>query len=322
VASKIYLYPSLSDEERYGLKVLKKGWSLYYHNSEEELTELKYKPAEIDSSLNCIETDGIWDADNFDLCMSNKIVLNHYRGLFGPAGIACRNAKLGLSVIWSSADSRQRGSIKCGEFGVCDSDYNTEADTTSVEMQIDVDFLPAKIRGDVELSTVIYIAEPGTPDKSEKHLANEAGLILGETDSFVLRLDGTGTLFPVFEVFDTDRPLWYVDCDWLDPLSDSFEQSVSININKAHKNYRYIDQTQKSFCKQLLIEVMSAAVCCIVEEARNSAYWDQITGDETQEHGSVAEAIRYFQDALGWDLSSPLTLSESARSFFDRRMAD
>ena len=322
MATQLFLYPSLTDAERYGLKVLSRGWSLSYHNLQGEMTELNYRPSEISSSLNFVETDGVWDADNSDLCLSNRIVLKCYRGLFGPSGIACRNAELGVSVIWSSVESRQRGSVRAGSFRVDDADFRTEADLTSAEIQIDLDFPPASLRGDVSFSVVLYIADAGDAAGDEKHLANENGFILGEISSFTLRLDGNGSLFPIFEVSEKDKPLWYVSCDWLDPISDSFSESVSININKAHRNYKYLDQSDKAFCKQLLVEVMASAVCSIVEEARNTQYWEQIIGDELPEHGSVAEAIRYFQDSLGWNLSSPVALSESARSFFDGRMTD
>ena len=322
MAAQVFLYPSLSNEKNYGLELLNKGWSVYYHNSDNELTALDYKPVEINNSINCIETDGKWDADTCDLILNNRIVLKQFRGLFGPDGIACRSAKLGISVIWTSTDSRQRGSVKADTFCVADADYETEDDQTSKEIELNLEFLAASLRGDVTLSVVVYIEEPGTPFADEKHLANENGFILGTIDTFTLRLDGTGSLFPVFEVYEQDKPLWYVRCDWVDPLSDSFSESVSININTAHKDYKYIDQTQNSFCKQLLVETMAAAVCCIVEEVRNTAYWDQIIGDESHEQGSVAEAIRYFKDTLGWDLSSPLLVSESARLFFDRRMHD
>ena len=322
MAGQLFLYPTITNEENYGLKVLNKGWSVYYHNAENELIELDYKPVELNDRINYIETDGLWDADSCDILLSNRIVLTDFRNLFGSSGIACKNAKLGVSAIWTSADSRQRSSVAGGVFNVTEEDYKTEDDLTSVEIDLDVAFPKAALKGDVNVSVVIYIAEPGIPEYDEMHLANEYGFILGTIDSFTLKLDGNGSLFPVFEVYETDKPLWYVRCDWLDPLSNAFSESVSININTAHKNYKYIDQTQKTFCKQLLIETMSAAVCCIIEEARNSAFWDQIISDESQESGSVAEAIQYFQNTLEWDLTSPLTVSESARKYFDRRMVD
>ena len=185
---------------------------------------------------------------------------------------------------------------------------------------MEIFFSDAKLRGDVNFSTVLYIAQSGTPEEDETHLANEEGFIIGELDSFDLKLEGSGSLFPVFEVFEAEQPLWYVRCDWTDPVSDSFADTVSININTAHKNYKYIDRMQKTFCSQLLVEVMSSALCCIIEKIRSENYLEQILGDEDMEHGSVGEAVRYFSNTLGWDFSTPDKLSLSTRKFFDRRI--
>ena len=316
----MFLYPSVPDADAYGMKVLNKGWSVFYHNRDNELTELNYKPADLNNKVNCIETDGLWEADKSGLVICNHIAITRFRNLFGPAGVACRNAKIGVSAVWTSPESRQRGAVKGSEFCLTEGDFETAEDRSSCETELMVEFRRPSLRGEVTVSVILYIAEPGTPGPDEKHLANEKGLILGTIDTFTLLLDGNGSLFPVYEVYEPDKPLWYVRCDWIDPLTDSFSETVSININKAHKDFKYIDQTQNTFCKQLLTETMAAAVCCIIEEARNSEFWDQITDDESHEHGSVAEAIKYFQDTLKWDLASPLSLSESVRSFFDGRI--
>ena len=116
--------------------------------------------------------------------------------------------------------------------------------------------------------------------------------------------------------------MWYVRCDWTDPLSDPFAESVSINLNTAHKNYKFIDRTQKTFCAQLLVEVMSSALCCIIEKIRSEKYLDQILSDDEVESGSVGEVVRYFANTLEWDFSTPDKLSLSTRKFFDGRLAD
>lgn len=321
MAAPIFLYPTLTDEMKENIFQAKK-YAVFYNNNEHNEKELEYEAAEVSSSINCLKTDGIWSADKYNLRIKRTIAIRKFRCLFGPDGIACRNARLGLSLLWTSTDSRQRGAESVMSFAISKKAYEEKHDHSFEESEIDITFPKAKLRGDVTFSIILYIAESGTPEEDEIHLANEEGFILGIFDSFILRLDGTGSLFPVYEAPEHDKPLWYVRCDWTDPLSDSFSESVSININTAHKNYRLIDRTQKTFCSQLLIEVMSSALCCIIEKVRSEKYLEQILGDEEMEQGSVGEVIRYFSDALGWDLSSPDTLSISTRKFFDERVTD
>ena len=321
MATPIFLYPSLTDDMKEGVFQAKK-YSFSYMDDDGFENDLEYEELEVNSSINCLKTNGIWSAEKYNLCIRREIALKHYRKLFGSDGIACQNAKLGLSVVWTSPDSRQRGAEPIMVFGVDQEQLKEKQDHTFAAGEIDFEFPRAKIRGDINFSVILYIAESGTPTEEEYHLANEAGLVLGEFDSFMLRIDGTGSLFPIFEIGDKEKPLWEVRCDWTDPMSDGFSEAVSININTAHKSYKYIDRKNKAFCAQLLVEVMSSALCCIIEKLRSEKYLDQILGDDELEAGSVGEAVRYFENTLEWDFSTPDKLSLSARKFFDGRLRD
>lgn len=321
MAAPIFLYPSLTDEIKEGMYQAQK-FAFSYTDKEGFERELGYEASEMSTSVNCLRTDGVWSADQYNLLVRRSIALRKYRKLFGPEGLACRNALLGLSAVWTSPDSRQRGAKPIMVFGVSEEQYSDRRDHTFAEGEIDFEFAVAQIRGDVKISIVLYIAEAGMPTSEETHLANEEGFVLGEFDSFMLRIDGTGSLFPIYEVYEKDMPLWHVRCDWTDPVSDSFSESVSININTAHKNYKYVDRRQKTFCQQLLVEVMSSALCCIIEKIRSEKYLDQILGEDEMEPGSVGEVVRYFANTLEWDLSTPDKLSLSTRKFFDGRLAD
>ena len=319
MANTIFLYPSLTDNLKEGIFQAKK-YTIYYVDKDGSEKELGYDVFDAGSTLNCLKTDGVWSVDENNLCIRRAVALKKFKKLFGPDGIACRNATIGVSVIWTSPDSRQRGAKSVLTISISKEDLAEEKDHTFAEGELEIDFSDARLRGNVNFSTVLYIANAGTPEENEAHLANEEGFILGELDSYDLRLEGTGSLFPVFEVYEADQPLWYVRCDWTDPVSDSFAETVSININTAHKNYKYIDRTQKTFCSQLLVEVMSSALCCIIEKIRSENYLEQILGDDEMERGSVGEAVRYFSSTLGWDFSTPDKLSLSTRKFFDRRI--
>ena len=100
-------------------------------------------------------------------------------------------------------DSKQRGVIPIGEI------ENSQRD---LEFELNYEFSEAQLRGSVEFSTIIYLKEAGTPLWGEEHLANQYGCILGELDNkFVIRLDGNGSVFPMYEIHEPGQPLWYVN---------------------------------------------------------------------------------------------------------------
>lgn len=312
MADNVLLYPSLNDELMKRVRFQNKKFVFFYTDKDEMERELQAEPVEAMSSIYAIKDDsGEWDQDRDNFGVKRKYCLRTFQCLFGPAGIACRNAVLGLAIVWTSSDSKQRGIIPVGTFT-----YKDQLLDVSVEKQ----FGRAQLRGLVDFTTVLYVAEAGIPQNDELHLANENGYLLGELETFTIKLDGKGSTFPVFEVSESGQPLWYVKCDWIDPTTDAFSDCVSINLNTAHKNYKYIDRTQSSYNNQLLAEIMAGAITIIIEKLRPTAYWDQITGNDSLEEGSVGKAVYYFAETLGWDLSTPEAVSLSARKFFDQRM--
>lgn len=318
MAKPVFLYPTLNDELKKGI-FKAKDYTFSYINKYGEEQELKYEKNDIGISSYSLKTDGVWNLDNNDLHIRRSIAIEKYKKLFGPDGIACEDAVLGVSVVWTSPDSRQRGSKPIMTIDLKEENFFDIHDQTFKEGEINISFKSGRIREEINLSIILYIAQSGTPKHDETHLANEEGFTLGELDSFCLKLEGSGSLFPIFEVYEPNRPLWYVKCGWTDPIFDSFSETVSLNINTAHKNYIYINQQNKLFCPQLLVEVLSAALCCIIEKLRSEKYIDQILGEDKMEHGSVGEAVRYFADTLGWNLSTPEELSLSIRNFFNER---
>lgn len=313
MTNDILLYPSLNEDFISKIRFQKQKFNFYYTDKDDEEYELLDEPLEALSSIYCIKDEnGVWTQDDNNLCLRRKYCLRTFQCLFGENGIACTDAKLGLAIQWTSSDSRQRGVIRIGEFGSTDQIMEAEAEKQ---------FGKAQLRGVVNFTTVMYIAEAGHPRDDEQHLANTNGYILGVLDNYAIKLDGSSSTFPVFEVSEPGQPLWYVKCDWLDPTADAFSESVSINLNTAHKNYAYIDRTQKQFDNQLLAEIMASAITLIIEKVRlEPGYWDQIVQGNDLEQGSVGQAIYYFQDTLEWDLSTPDSVSLCARKFFDQRM--
>ena len=313
MANDIMLFPSLNDDLLSRIRFQKQRFRFFYTDSDDEEYDLIDEPLDSFSSLYGIKDEnGTWTQDDNNLCFRRKYCLRTFQCLFGENGIACHNARLGLAIQWTSSDSRQRGVVTVGDFGV---------DDRIMEREVEKRFSKAQLRGKVSFTTVLYIAKKGTPNENENHLANEVGYILGELDAYNIKLDGNSSVFPVYEVTEPGQPLWYITCDWTDPTVDDFSDCVSINLNKSHKNYSFIDRNSKNFDSQLLIEIMASAITLVIEKARSeTGYWDQIIQGDDLNDGSVGQAIFYFKDTLEWDLDSPEKVSLSARKFFDKRM--
>lgn len=312
MAANISLFPIINDELLGKIRFQASPYEMYYVREDQEF-QLRTEEVESSATIHkLIDEEGIWSPDDYSLCIKRRYSLRTYQCLFGENGIACKNATLGLALMWTSADSKQRGVIPIGDV------TNSLKD---LELSLNYEFGLAQLRGLVEFTTVIYIKNAGTPLWDEGHLANEYGCLLGELDRFIIKLDGTGSVFPMYEVSEPGQPLWYVKCDWDDPTYERFSECVSININTAHKNYKYLDKTKRTYDEQLLKEVMASALIIIITKLKEQEnYWDATTTGEDLQSGSVSEAINYFINSLEWDVSTPESMSLSIRKFFDQRM--
>lgn len=310
----ILLFPTINDDLISRITLQKTNYEAYYTDSDNDEFELKLDSKEISEVFSIIDPKGIWTQDDYNFGLRRQYCLRNHDCLFGENGIAGEKATIGLAIVWTSSESKQRGVIPIITFNKPDNK------DTVIEAEVNKLFCRAQLRGEVKFATVFYIATPGVLDESEQHLANESGFILGEVDSCSIRFDGKSSIFPIYEVYKKGEPLWEIKCDWNDPTVDQFSDSVSININTAHSNYKYLDSNQKSYDNQLLIEIMSSALTILVEKLRQSVYWEQIINGDSLEFGSVGQAVFYFQDVLEWNLSGPDYVSECARRFFDKRM--
>lgn len=314
MAVGISLFPQLTDEIISKIGVQPEEFEFYYTKDDEEF-ELRCDS--IDGSLSVyklVDENGVWTPDDYDLGIRKTIDFISAINLFGANGVACKDATVGVAIMWTSVESRQRGVIELGElesrFGI----QTVEASHL---------FKKAQLRGNVQFDIVLYIKKPSNQsDDDEKILANEKGFLLGSIGETIgIQLDGSGSLFPIFEESRPGYPLWRVTCQWEDPCYDLFGESVKIYLNKAHPSFKYIDKSSKKYVPQLLQEIMASALTIVITKLKSDeAAWGLIENNTSAQNGSLAEAIHYFRNALEWKMDNAEVTSLSIRTFFERNM--
>ena len=314
MASEIPVYPVLNRtlRDRIRFTVLE-DYTFFYTDSLGNVNLLEAEDMATGATVcNLLDNKGEWDPDTCDFHIRRQMLLQNTGCLFGEGGITGKEATLGVALIWASADSRQRGAVRLGEI-------TRNAGDTIIDLS--ADFQPAQFRGRLDLTTILYLKDFSHVNEDEMHMAGIPGTVLGELDQFSVLFDGTGSIFPIYEVNETRQPLWYVRCDWTDPTSDLFEETVAICINRSHASYKYVDRKSNQFDGQLLIEILIAAVGIIITKLKeDNNYWDETCSGKTDtSKGSVSEAVYYFINTLQWDVSSPEALSISMHKFFDQK---
>lgn len=312
--SKISMFPILSSSmiDEIGLKF--NDYEFFFSLKEEEFLLANEKLNKSDQTGRVIDKNGVWNSKNNNLIIRRKFTIDNSNMLFGEKGIICKDAILGIALSWSCSGCKHRDSIPVGEI---------KYDSKNIKQKvfyIDYEFKKSFLKGSLELRVVLYIKSKGTPKKEEEHLANEEGCILGELDKYLVEVDGVGSLFPIYEINEPNKPLWKISLEWEDPTYSSFSDSVAIYINKNHKSYKYLDKSKKTFNSELLKEIMTRTMLILIMKVKESAYWEATINGEDLEVGSVSQLIYYFITTLKWDISSIESLSDSIEDFFEKRI--
>ena len=260
-----------------------------------------------------VDERGCWSPDEKGFSISRTYSIRSASFLFGADGVACKNATLVLALLCKSPDSRQRLAFEISEI---------ENSLEYQEYQLNRLYLKPYFRGRLDLQTAIILKKGGTPGVDEMHLANIPGTVLGIVDSFSVLFDGTGSMFPINIINDRDGLLWSVDCRFDDPLLDKFSDCISININRAHKDYKYINKGDKgNFNPSFLREVLAGALATIVDCVRESDSWDSIKNGHSDME-SVGQVVYYFLSTLNLNLDDAKQCSMAFRDYFERKLGE
>ncbi len=307
MANSRFMYPTLTSEiiRRAGIEY---GIYTASGNINNQLCSLVLDPIEEGEIYNISDKEGRWGSDDY-FSLNQNYHIEKPHELFGYDGVACHDAELGIAIQWMSASSKRRGSQKIGKFAC----GNKPLDIFGY-----IDFAPGSLRGILELKTVLYISKKSSNNRGEEYFANEEGMIVGEISSAKIILDGNGSMFPIYDITEENGPLWKVKMDWEDPNSDQFSETVEICLNIKHPDYPQLDAASKNFNKRLLIEVLSSALSLIVLKLNlDETHWEETIQGKNLEQGSVSEAVSYFINNLGWNVTSPEVLSNSIHQYLE-----
>ena len=168
----------------------------------------------------------IWNIETEGLNVVKTIRFAYPELLFGPNGVACRGAELGLCIMWTNKSLTQTGFIL------------PETDITTPQGRVckfNYAFSSGEISGDLELVINMYIKRPAErvlPDETD--LINEAGVTVGEIERTVLDFSSMYMEFPIEEFKSEHEPLWWVEfSEWEDPkTTDLFtKDNVCLYLN-------------------------------------------------------------------------------------------
>jgi hypothetical protein len=307
-----------------------KSYELNFSYDVFEDDEMKNCPLEKTSTnslfYSLYDTQGIWTPDTHNLKVSGLFIITNPLGLYGEEGVAPKESSIGLAIRWCSSTSKNRGVQIIA---------NLNKSVEKQEIPFCVIFEKAKLRGSVTFYYEFFINSNAAGSQAEQYLASTEGTIIGEKQIFILDIDAKEQTFPIELFEDPDAPLWKLFVSENDPRDIPWgPEAVKIQLNKAHKDYKYINQDVKTkYSPFLLKEVLASAVSLYINKLqiiakkmdRDSENLQDFLDDDSTEWtpGSVAEVVKRFQnEPMNFDLTSPIDTSISVHKYFDLKLSN
>ena len=196
----ISLFPILDlDQSR---QVFEINSPRFFYTDEDDGKDYELSSAEENGSIAFVDDQRfLWKTESYNLKLRWSVKCKHPSSLYGIYAknpIACAKAKVGIALQWFSKTSQQRNTVPFGVISNIEKAQTFECECT---------FEKATFRGAIGLSLILYIKEEGTPSSEELHFANIPGFIVGQLSEYEARVDGEGSEFPVFEIYDPKSPL-------------------------------------------------------------------------------------------------------------------
>ena len=140
---------------------------------------------------------------------------------------------------------------------------------------------------------------------------------MGILDETRVIIDGNGSLFPIHEISSPNEPLWWVRCEWEDPLEDSFtDDNFCIYLNTAHKDFATLNVNEGLKNSALLMEIICGALQTLIMKVLNddTARDATIRGAGIQQ-GSISSMVNYILHTfqINYDQNNPENLAIDVR---------
>ncbi len=299
---KLYFYPQLTGEmqENSGINCSQYDFSYMYQNNRYELKQKGSSTIKLSDPLE------LWKIESEGITLSKTINIAYPLLLQGPHGIACRNAEIGICIMWTNKTLTQTGCILPVTDIISDTGRTCSFDYT---------FPPGSIKGDLELSVVLYIKKRADQIfQDEEYLMNEEGVTVGEIESVVLDFNSIYMEFPIEEYYSAKDPLWWVYfSQWEDPKTELFDkENLCLYLNPYYSACPMAGEEIKNI--DLLIDIMATTYLMIFIKIRENPEDLKATQQNLGlENNSICSIMHQFiescKEPLHWESDEALLKS-------------
>lgn len=226
------------------------------------------------------------DVKELDLFIDVDVDLSNASILYGENGIAPMGSSLYLGIEFFSTVDKFRGIWNSANQSI-------QALNNPQHFHFSGHIKKNTYSSNICLNTLIYLgSKSNSVNSNESHLNNDEGVLLGNLSHKEICISLDKSLFPIYKKSLNTNELWLCEISYDDPEIDEFLTSFRIILNTKHKDFKYIDKDSIAYCERLLLEIVAAAICCLIEKIKEEDKWDDILNNENIVEGSILDALK------------------------------
>ena len=278
----LFFYPTFTDELREisGCTLSPFHFSYLYDGEYRDLL------AKGKSTIKLEESSDSWRIEKDGIHLKREVIFEYPDTLYGENGIACKDAEIGVCIIWTNRTLTQMGTI------LPEASYYSGA---VLHFVFEHDFGVGEISGDLELETILYIKKSATKIlPTETSLMNETGVNIGVIDSIKIDFGSIYMDFPIQEVNSKQLPMWWLELKtWSDPRQDLFtEDNLCLYLNTAYDSCPKFGDKIKN--EDVLIDIITTAYAMLFKKIEEMGVLAQTLNDVDLQPGSISKIVFYF----------------------------
>jgi len=286
-------------------------YEYYYKNeNQQKISLISPNGGENNFEIALKSEDDEWCFEKYGLCVSINIKLKNINYLYeGGYQICASGARISIATMYYSTESKSKMISKSAELNPLN-----DVGEYSINLVLDKN----DYRKTIHLSTILFISKCAQGINDDE-FANTTGYNLGRIGFKIIRIGGDSSQFDIKIIDNGNRPLWYLVFSFKNPNLDQFNESVLLVLNRAHKDYKFLDENSEFFSRSYMNRIVQNLLYRLFLKLKYGLEENYLLKSDLDDvaDGSVTQAVKYIIETHDIDINDDENIYEGLDKVFE-----
>jgi len=286
-------------------------YDYYYKNeNQQKISLISPNGGENNFEIALKSEDDEWCFEKYGLWVSINIKFKNINYLYeGGYQICASGARISIATMYYSTESKSKRISKSVELNPLN-----DVGEYSINLVLDKN----DYRKTIHLSTILFISKCAQGINDDE-FANTTGYNLGRIGFKIIRIGGDSSQFDIKIIDNGNRPLWYLVFSFKNPNLDQFNESVLLVLNRAHKDYKFLDENSEFFSRSYMNRIVQNLLYRLFLKLKYGLEENYLLKSDLDDvaDGSVTQAVKYIIETHDIDINDDENIYEGLDKVFE-----